>query len=94
MNVIATVREILAEVQEVSGRSVTPLDGTDKVIGQLDGFDSLSSIEATVMIEAKLQFDSKCDSLFISEDGSKALTLDEVSARIEVLLQAQKKALA
>jgi acyl carrier protein len=94
MSIIATVVDILAEVQEISGRANSTLTGVDKPIGQLDGFDSLTSIEATVMIEAKLGIDAECDSLFISSDGSKALTLDEVVARIESIATAQKKTIA
>jgi acyl carrier protein len=90
--ITAALQGILTEVQEMSCRPTASLTGADKPIGQLDGFDSLSSIEATVMIEAKLGIDAKCDSLFISEDGSKALTVEEVVQRIETIIKVKQKA--
>lgn len=88
--IAAALHDILTEVQEMSGRSTANLTGSDKPIGRLDGFDSLSSIEATIMIEVKLGIDAKCDSLFISEDGSKALTVEEVVLRIETIIKVKQ----
>ena len=83
------IKEVLEQVQEMSGRPTQTLLESTIPIGGLEGFDSLSSIEATVMIESKLGFDADCDSLFISEDGKKALTLDEVVDRVQTLLETQ-----
>jgi acyl carrier protein len=83
----STVLEVLREVQTLSGRSWTGLDPTAKPIGGLDGFDSLSSVEATVMVEEKLRCrDLEVDSIFISEDGTRALTVKEIAQRISKLL--------
>ena len=90
MNALNTVREILAEVQEMSGRPYVSIAGSQAPIGTLDGFDSLSSIEATVMLEAKFGINADGNSLFISDDGTKALTLDEIAARIENLVKAHE----
>lgn len=88
----AAILEVLKEVQEVCGRQLGTLTGDEKPIGALDGFDSLCSIEATVLVEQKLG----CaplgpSSLFISEDGKRALTLQETSHRIHDLITRRGK---
>lgn len=78
---------VLRDVQTLSGRSWTGLDANESPIGHLDGFDSLCSLEATVMVEQKLGCrDLEVDSVFISEDGKRALTVKEVAQRISKLL--------
>ena len=85
----SNVLEVLQDVQTLSGRSWTGLDPTAKPIGHLDGFDSLSAVEATVMVEEKLGCrDLEVDSVFISEDGTRALTVKEIAQRISKLLTA------
>jgi len=88
----AAVLDVLKEVQELSGRSFLSLTATARPIGALAGFDSLCSMEATVMVEQKLGCEPLGpSSLFISEDGKRALTLQEVSERIHKLVSAQRK---
>ena len=48
------ILSVLQEVQEMSGREWNGLVGDAKPIGALEGFDSLSGIEVTVMIEERL----------------------------------------
>jgi hypothetical protein len=75
--------EILREVQTLSGRPWSGLSPSAKPIGELDGFDSLSSVEATVMLEESLGWgDLEIESIFISEDGKRALTVDEIAQRL------------
>ena len=83
----SSVIEVLREVQELCGRPWTGIEPTATPIGDLEGFDSLCSVEATVMIEGKLgSRQLEVDSLFISEDGSHALTVKEIAQRISKLL--------
>lgn len=80
------VLEVLREVQTLSGREWVGLDSSAKPIGDLEGFDSLSGVEATVMIEEKLGLsDLKVDSVFVSENGKRALTVEEIVQRIAKL---------
>lgn len=86
------VLDVLKEVQELCGRSWNGLDPSATPIGDLDGFDSLCSVEATVMVEAKLGCGRfKPDTIFVSEDGTRALSVAEVAKRIETLLSAPEK---
>jgi hypothetical protein len=78
------VLEVLKQVQELSGREWAGLSAGNKPIGELDGFDSLCSIEATIMVEQKLGGDSLgAESLFITDDGIRACTIREIAERIQ-----------
>jgi hypothetical protein len=71
------------------GRNWKELKPTDKPIGSLDDFDSLVGVETTVMVEEKLACgDLQIESLFVSEDGKRALTVREIAQRIGELLVA------
>ena len=83
----SVVLDVLRNIQEMSGRKWRSLGDEAKPIGGLDGFDSLSAVEATVMIEEKLGFSFDLDSLFVSNDGKRALTLKEISKRLAKLLE-------
>lgn len=76
----------LKEIQQISGRTWTDLNPSSKPIGELDGFDSLASIEATVVIEDKLGCKIEHHSLFISDDGTRALSIKQISERLAQLL--------
>ena len=84
----AKVIEGLKEVQRISGRDWTKLKPSSKPIGELAGFDSLASIEATVVIEEMLGCKIEHESMFISEDGTQALTIQQISERLAKLFAA------
>ncbi len=80
---------VLREVQELCGRKWEGLATTGKPIGDLNGFDSLCSIEATAIVEQRLGGTPLGpSSLFISEEGTRALTLQEISNRVYALRKA------
>lgn len=83
-NVIAALKE----VQQLSGRAWADLNPSSKPIGELDGFDSLASIEATVVIEGKLGCKIEQNSLFISDDETRALTIRQICERLAEVLEA------
>jgi acyl carrier protein len=73
---------VLHEVQTISGREWTDLEPDSNPIGTLDGFDSLSAVETTVMIEQRLGYKLEGDSIFVSEDGKRTLSLREIADRL------------
>jgi acyl carrier protein len=79
---------VLREVQAISGRVWTDLDPNAKPIGSLDGFDSLSGVETTVMIEERVRCRLEVESLFVSDDGKRALTVQEIGDRLADLVGA------
>jgi hypothetical protein len=94
--VAVTVEEALREVQMLGGYEWEALAPKAEVIGTLEGFDSLTAIEATVLVEQKLSeklgrsepLSLGKDSIFVSEDGRRALCLDEVVAAVAAMLEA------
>lgn len=85
----ALIVSVLKEVQEISGREWQPIDPKERPIGVLDGFDSLSAVEVTVMIEERLGCKLPLKTLFVSDDGKRALTLGEVSDRVAKLMSSR-----
>lgn len=78
--------DVLREVSEAGGHTWGGVDPSAKPIGALDDFDSLSAIEATVMIEEKLSCNIPLDSIFVSHDGNRALTVQEIVTQLMTIL--------
>jgi hypothetical protein len=79
--VLAAVKE----VQDEGGRTWKEITGASKVIGVVDGFDSINGIEATgvierIVIEKGLGTKVNAETLFT--DGRRAHTVDEA---VEIL---------
>jgi acyl carrier protein len=89
-DLIQHVCEVLAEVQELGGYPAPTLTVESTPIGDLPGFDSLSSIEATVLLEQKLGRDLDSESVFISEDGKHALNVNQIADRLCDLLGVER----
>jgi len=84
--VASVITGAISDIQRLSGREPTvPGDLHIKPIGDLDGFDSYCSIEATVLIGQRLGKTFELESIFISEDGTRALTIDEIVERVATL---------
>lgn len=90
----STVIEVLQAVQESSGKAYTDLASDDKPIGMLAGFDSLTGIEATVMIEEKLNCEISQSSVFVSEKNDRELTLEEICGHLEQIINSETRAAA
>jgi acyl carrier protein len=74
------ILRVLAEAQTLSGREWTDLGPDSKPIGDLDGFDSLSAVETTIAIEQWLECKFEVESVFVSGDGKRALTIKQICA--------------
>lgn len=75
------VREI-ERVQETSGRDVGEIDIHTTPIGDTKGFDSLNGIEVTVALSECLGHEFSDNNLFVSQNGRRALSIDEVTDNI------------
>ena len=72
----------LVQIQTNSGREVPArITGDTKPIGDLAGFDSLNGLEVSVLLAAEIGTDPE-ESLCVSPDGKRALTLKEMVARV------------
>jgi len=86
----AVVLDVLKEAQDLSGHTWTDIGVDAKPIGALEDFDSLNGVEATVMIEQRLGCTLDVESVFISEDGKKALTVREITERLRKLMASRE----
>lgn len=78
--------QVLEDVQKTSGRKWNGLNADQKPIGDLDGFDSLSGIETTVMIEERFECNLGAESVFVSESGKRALMVGQIVERVAKIL--------
>lgn len=79
----AAIEKVLRQVQAASGRECPNITDTTKPIGDLDDFDSLMAVEATVLLEQELGVTLADGTPFISSTGKKrALTVAEIVNRI------------
>ena len=89
-NVQTAILQTLKDIQAVSGRAWHDLPLTAVPIRDVEGFDSLLSVEATMLVEEKLGCgELKGDSIFISDDGQRALSISEIAEK--VIKMASKK---
>ena len=78
--VVTKVVQTVAHVQETSGRSSADIGASTRPVGGLEGFDSLSGVEATVMLSESLGVELPEDyNPFISTDGKRALSVGEIA---------------
>lgn len=71
--------ETFSMIQEMSSREVPELTENTLPIGDLPGFDSLSGLEATIMLPVGL-WDG--ENICTSDNGKKALNIGEITTRI------------
>lgn len=80
---------------ELSGRECPPITDATKAIGDLDGFDSLSGVEATSLLEQELNCTLGDGSAFVHESPSgkkRALTVAQAVERVAQMLVSTRAA--
>jgi acyl carrier protein len=71
---------VLRQVQKTSGRPCPEITDATKPVGDLQGFDSLLAVEATVLLEQKLGC-TIAEIPFFSETGTRALRVSAIVER-------------
>ena len=78
--------ETVIEVQQLSGAEVLEITAETSPILDLDEFDSLRGVETTELLAAKLKCAFKGgtgnENVFVSQDGRRALKIEEAVDRI------------
>ena len=78
--IVTKIIQTVAQVQEMSGRSSAGINTSTRPVGGVEGFDSLSGVEATVILSDSLGLRIPDDyNPFISKDGKRALTVEEIA---------------
>ncbi len=78
----SAVVTVLREVQALSDNACPDLEPGLKPMKDLDGFDSLVGLEATVMLEVQLGSKLGCDNIFLDEQTNRLLAVHEVVVRV------------
>ena len=71
----------VTQVQETSGRSVGGMGRDTRPLRDLQDFDSLCGVEATVLLSGAVDHELP-DSVFVPQEGSRLLTVDEIASRV------------
>ena len=91
--IVTKVVQTVAHVQEVSGRSSAGIGASTRPVGGVEGFDSLSGVEATVMLSDSLGVDLPEDyNPFISNDGKRALSVSAIADNLSIYIGAEAAA--
>ena len=91
----AAIVKVVKHTQDLSGRACPPITDATKPIGDLEGFDSLSGVEATSLLEQELGLTLADGSAFVDEAPSgkkRALTVDQAVAQVEQMLATPRAA--
>jgi len=90
--VITKVVQAVAQVQEVSGRPSGGIGSSTRPVRDMEGFDSLSGVEATVVLSESLGVDLPDDyNPFVSKDGRRALSVSEIADNLCILVGEEVK---
>ncbi len=79
---VEAVVNVLASLQSISGRPAIEISERTCPIGDLEEFDSLNGVEATVELSDRLGVDLPGVNAFANESGTKALTVSDVADAI------------
>ena len=81
-DVVRKVAETVETVQKVSGRTVHDITADTYIYTDIDGFDSLNGVEATVILSEGLGDAELADDLFLPEKGDRDISVGEIADRI------------
>ena len=80
-DIVRQVIEAVTHVQETSGRSVGEIGPDTRPLKDLQDFDSLCGVEATVLLSDTVGRDLP-DSVFVPQEGSRVLSINEIADRV------------
>ena len=80
-DIVRQVIEAVTHVQETSGRSVGEIGPDTRPLKDLQDFDSLCGVEATVLLSDTVGRDLP-DSVFAPQEGSRVLSINEIADRV------------
>ena len=88
--IVTKVVQTVAHVQETSGRPSAGIGVSTRPVRDVEGFDSLCGVEATVMLSESLGVDLPEDcNPFISKDGKRALSIGEIADTLSTYIGAE-----
>lgn len=70
----------VSAIQEQSGRDFSPIDASTCPLDDLEDFDSLNGVEATVDVFGELQLELELNNIFC--EGDQSLSIAQAAKRI------------
>ena len=80
-NIVVQVIDAVKTVQEHSGRAAVGIGLGTLPFRDVEGFDSLSGVEATAMLSQSIGHELP-DSVFLPNQGNRLLSVDEIADNI------------
>ena len=80
-DIVGQVIEAITQVQKRSGRSIGEINPDTRPFKNLQGFDSLCGVEATVLLSEAVGRDLS-DSVFAPEEGRRVLSVNEIADKV------------
>jgi acyl carrier protein len=80
--IVQQVIQVLQEVQSRSGHEPVEIGEDICPLKDLPGFDSLTSVEATVELARRLENHIPDENIFVSDDGRRRLPVREIADRV------------
>ena len=77
-NVVDLVIDAIRQVQGASGRAAEGIEPDTRPFNDVEGFDSLNGIEATLLLSETLGQELP-DSVFVPSEGSRVLSVKEIA---------------
>lgn len=89
MEAVRKVAEAIRTVQQGSGRTPDDITADTHTYAEIDGFDSLNGVEATVILSESLGSAGLSDDLFLPAKGHQDISVGEIADRVCNLLNAE-----
>ena len=80
-NVVSQVIDAVKQVQETSGRTAVGIGPGTRPFRDIQGFDSLSGVEATVLLSQSLGRELP-DSVFTPGEGGRTPSVNEIAENV------------
>ncbi len=80
-NVVGLVIDAVRQVQEASGRAGGNINSNTRPLRDIDGFDSHSGVEASVLLSESLGYEIP-DEVFVPNAGPRLLSVDEIADNV------------
>lgn len=80
------VISVLEEIQAISGRPPIAISRATCPLTDLENFDSLNAVEATIALEGKLGTTFATNNILLDDDGKTPLNIAGITKRLMSLL--------
>ncbi len=91
MEIEQMLADVVCKIQEESGRALVPVSRSTRPILDIPGFDSLNGVEVTIEALDYLHLDLEFNNVFLADDKSTVLTIEQAAIRLATCVSEQQK---